>query len=681
MSALYAAIVTRAAQVPDRIAVDDGRERISYAALPARVATIADTLGRVLDGTAAPVGLARDNDIDWILADLALLSLGVACVPIPAFFTPAQAGAVLRDAGACAIIDARSIRRLDLARRAVPAGTAKISYTSGSTGAPKGICLPDTLMLATATAIVARFGADMAGTHLPLLPLAVLLENVAGLYASLLAGGTYAPRGAAAIGLAQPFRPDLPQMVAAIAATRATSLILVPELLGGIVAVLEASGRRLPALRLVAVGGARVPVALLDRAAALGLPVVQGYGLTECGSVVAIEALGERVRGTTGLPLGHVHVTLADDGEILVDGVGHLGTIDAPRPGGGPLATGDIGALDSAGRLTIVGRKSSMLVTGFGRNVAPEWVEDALRAQPGVAQACVYGDGDAALSAFIVASAAEADIAAAVAAANRSLPSYARIAGWRSVRAFTPADGTLTANGRLRRSAILHRETAMPFFDQLVDQTAAARAAMLRTPQLQAGLTGQIDRATYIAYLTQAYHHVSHTVPLMHEARMRLGHNPMLVAALDEYIAEETGHEAWILDDIAAAGGDRAAAIAAGPSDATAAMIAFAYDTIRHGNPAAFFGMVFVLEGTSIAFAQQGAEAVQASLGLPPAAFRYLTSHGALDQEHMVFFEGLMNRIDDPADRIAIVAMAKAMFGLFGGMFAAIPMEAIDVAA
>ena len=103
----------------------------------------------------------------------------------------------------------------------------------------------------------------------------------------------------------------------------------------------------------------------------------------------------------------------------------------------------------------------------------------------------------------------------------------------------------------------------MPFFDQLVDQTAAARAEMLRTPQLQAGLTGRIDRATYIAYLTQAYHHVSHTVPLMREARVRLAHAPMLVAALDEYIEEETGHEAWILDDIAAAGGNRQAAIAA----------------------------------------------------------------------------------------------------------------------
>lgn len=681
MSALLDAILARAAQVPERIAIDDGRHRIDYAALPARIATIAGVLRQSLRGATAPVGLPMENGIDWILGDLALLSLGVACVPIPPFFTSEQIEDVLSDAGACAVIGGRSIRRLDHAPRPVPVGTAKISYTSGSTGTPKGICLPDALMLATASAIVDRFGADIAGTHLPLLPLAVLLENVAGLYASLLAGGTYAPRGSAAIGLDQPFRPDMRRMADAIAATGATSLILVPELLGGLVAVMDATSLRLPALRLVAVGGARVPIGLLERAAALGLPVVQGYGLTECGSVVAIEALGERERGTTGRPLGHVRASLAPDGEIRVDGIGHLGTVDAPRAGKGPLATGDIGTLDAAGRLSIVGRKSSMLVTGFGRNVAPEWVEETLCAQVGIAQACVNGDGETALSAFVVPTSPAADITVAIAAANQALPDYARVAAWCVVRPFTPADGTLTANGRLRRAAILHRETPMPFFDRLVAQTAEARAAMLQIPQLQAGLSGRIDRATYIAYLTQAYHHVSHTVPLMREARTRLRRSPMLVDALDDYIEEETGHEAWILNDITAAGGDRNAAAAGGPSAATAAMVAHAYDTIRHGNPAAFFGMVFVLEGTSIAFAQQGAEAVQSSLGLPPEAFRYLTSHGALDQEHMVFFEKLMNRIDDPADRAAIVAMANAMFALFGGMFAAIPMEAIDVAA
>jgi hypothetical protein len=91
--------------------------------------------------------------------------------------------------------------------------------------------------------------------------------------------------------------------------------------------------------------------------------------------------------------------------------------------------------------------------------------------------------------------------------------------------------------------------------------------------------------------------------------------------------------------------------------------------------------MVFVLEGTSIAMASAGASAVQARLELPPEAFSYLTSHGALDQDHMRFFEALMNRIDDPDDQAAIIALARDMFGLFGGMFASIELEGARVAA
>ena len=110
-------------------------------------------------------------------------------------------------------------------------------------------------------------------------------------------------------------------------------------------------------------------------------------------------------------------------------------------------------------------------------------------------------------------------------------------------------------------------------------------------------------------------------------------------------------------------------------------MVAHAYDVVENGNAAGFFGMVYVLEGTSIALASNGASAVQSSLGLPPEAFSYLQSHGALDIEHMKFFARLMNSVDDPADQEAILAMAKAMFGLFGGMFASIPMEQFDEAA
>ena len=92
-------------------------------------------------------------------------------------------------------------------------------------------------------------------------------------------------------------------------------------------------------------------------------------------------------------------------------------------------------------------------------------------------------------------------------------------------------------------------------------------------------------------------------------------------------------------------------------------------------------GMVYVLEGTSVAMASHGASAVQTTLGLPETAFSYLTSHGALDQDHMRFFAGLMNSIEDSADQEAILTMARNMFRLFAGMFAAIPMEALDEAA
>ena len=68
-------------------------------------------------------------------------------------------------------------------------------------------------------------------------------------------------------------------------------------------------------------------------------------------------------------------------------------------------------------------------------------------------------------------------------------------------------------------------------------------------------------------------------------------------------------------------------------------------------------------------------------LGLPPEAFTYLNSHGALDQSHMRYLEGLLNDLEDEADRSAVVEMAREIFGLFGAMFASIDMEPVDVAA
>ncbi len=216
----------------------------------------------------------------------------------------------------------------------------------------------------------------------------------------------------------------------------------------------------------------------------------------------------------------------------------------------------------------------------------------------------------------------------------------------------------------------------MSFFQRLAAETQSERQALLSTPQIRDGLAGRISLDTYVAYLTEAYHHVKHTAPLMLEARARMdeAHAPFR-EALDEYIAEETGHEAWILNDIRNAGGDADAARDGEPRGATRAMVEAAYDQVRNGNPMGFFGMVFVLEGTSVALATQGARAVQASLGLGRECFTYLNSHGALDISHMQFFERLMDRVQDPSDQAAIVDMARRMYRLFADLFRAIPHE------
>ena len=471
-------------------------------------------------------------------------------------------------------------------------------------------------------------------------------------------------------------------MLDAIDRMAITSLILVPEYLAGLVTAMERSGRRLPRLTLVAVGGAHTPPELLRRARALGLPVRQGYGLTECASVVALEDGSENEPGSVGRPLSHMQVRIADDGEIVLEGPLCLGTIGAPREEG-PLATGDLGRIDDQGRLWVEGRKSSLIVTGFGRNISPEWIEASLLARPEIAQVMVYGDGLPAPEALLVPATPDADLTAAVDAVNAALPAYARIAKWREAAHFTPGNGRLTGNGRLRRAEIsaAYCGPEPDFFTRLEAATVRERLAFLAIPQLQAGLNGTITRQAYLDYLAQAYHHVKHTVPLMCAAHERLRHRPELIAALDEYIEEEEGHEEWILSDISFAGGDGEAVRHSEPHPATRAMVDHAYRRINEGNPVSFFGMVYVLESVSVALAQRGASAVAANLGLPPKAFTYLTSHGALDQQHMAFFAALVNSFKDPADEEAVVRMAKEMFGLFGGVFASIALEPAHEAA
>jgi pyrroloquinoline quinone (PQQ) biosynthesis protein C len=218
------------------------------------------------------------------------------------------------------------------------------------------------------------------------------------------------------------------------------------------------------------------------------------------------------------------------------------------------------------------------------------------------------------------------------------------------------------------------------FHAALIAQTADARARMLQAPIIGACLSGRVSRASYLAFLQQAFHHVRHTVPLLRACRERVAQQPRLawlLPALDEYIEEEQGHDEWILDDIRAAGGDAAAARTSQPDHAAEVMVAYAHDTIARGNPLGFFGMVLVLEGTSVALALQAADRIQAGLGLPDAAFSYLRSHGTLDQEHTQHLALLMDAIEDAQDQHDIVHAARRFYRLYGDVFRDLPMPEV----
>jgi len=210
----------------------------------------------------------------------------------------------------------------------------------------------------------------------------------------------------------------------------------------------------------------------------------------------------------------------------------------------------------------------------------------------------------------------------------------------------------------------------MSFYEKLQHATQAEQMDLQSIPIIRKAMLGKVTRNQYIAFLTQAYHHVKHTVPLLMACGSRIPDNKeWLLAAIDHYIEEEIGHDEWILNDIEACGANDEAVRHGSPAPATDAMVAYAYDAIEHGNPIGFFGMVHVLEDTSIKLATHAATVLQRSLGLPEQAFTYLSSHGLLDLEHVDFFRNLVNRLDMDEDKACLVDCAKRVFRLYGDIF------------
>jgi thiaminase len=218
------------------------------------------------------------------------------------------------------------------------------------------------------------------------------------------------------------------------------------------------------------------------------------------------------------------------------------------------------------------------------------------------------------------------------------------------------------------------------FYQELCHQTMAAQKMLSEIPVIRQAMTGDITLNQYQKFLEQAYHHVKHTVPLLMACGSRIGNQyPWLQSAIAEYIEEELGHEEWILSDIRYTGGDAEAVRTGAPAHPTEMMVAYAYHQIDRGNPIGFFGMVHVLEGTSVALATQAAGAIQLSLDLPDQAFSYLRSHGSLDQEHVVFFENLMNRVMNHGDQREILHCAGRFYQLYGDIFRSLSVNQEEI--
>ena len=468
---VFRALGQHALRTPRKTALRSGSRCIDYTGLASFLAWNAKGLA----GPPRVVGITTSDPLEAALADLALTYCGHVAVHLPSFFSKAQRAHIVETAGIRTFIGAfetavtseRLLRPEDCPPLAgslempVP-GARRIIFTSGSSGTPKGVLIGERQMAASIAGLEKAIGASPDDMHLSLLPLAQLLEQVAGLYLPLLAGAEvhFCPEALNAL-----FGGPMAPVLETIHAAHPTTTILVPALLSRMVSELKAVGRTAPnSLRMVAVGGALTSPALLADAWDRGLPVYEGYGLSECCSVVALNGPRDARPGTAGKILEGLRVRI-DDGEIVVSGPTVMEGYVGQAPVSGEWRTGDLGRIED-GRLIIEGRKDWLIVTPQGRNINPEWVESCLCADPYIpAAGLLLGqDGQLEIIAVVTVPVDPARIECLLA----ELPPYAL-----PVRVgFVPAsqEGLLKPGGGLDRSQLAQLSASLPLHPLSIDQ-------------------------------------------------------------------------------------------------------------------------------------------------------------------------------------------------------------------
>lgn len=354
---------------------DDGS--LSYAQLDAEASRTARCLAAlgVRDGDRVATTVVPGAQFAALLH--AVPRLGAALVPLnPALPEPDRAR--LHESSGARVLVERALEgeEADVPLRTTmhPAAPHTLMHTSGTTSVPKAVALTAGNHHASARASGRALGVEQADRWLCVLP----LFHVGGL-AILLRSAIYATTAV----VHERFEAD--RVRSALEHGEVTLASFVSTMLHRL---REAGLETAPGLRAVLLGGGPIPAELLGWAHERGLPVAPTYGMTETASQIVTVPPADALRGElAGEPLEGVQLRIAAAGEILVRG---------PMVASGELAadgwlhTGDLGSLDTRGRLTVAGRLKDVIVTG-GENVMAGRVEDALREHPAVVDAGVAG--------------------------------------------------------------------------------------------------------------------------------------------------------------------------------------------------------------------------------------------------------------------------------------------------
>ena len=475
MNTIIHALEQQASTHPEKTAIS-GNSRLTWQQLRTATAGLTTTLSGC-----RTMGLHLENSPAWIVADLAAMTAGIMNVPLPAFFSATQLRHAIQDAQIdtiitdspqyiAALVEIGSEVEIDIAGKLYTqlflyrnngcsrnGHTTKLTYTSGTTGTPRGVRLGLRTIEHVTAALARAAGACADDRALVVLPLSILLENIGSVYVPIIAGAEIIVPDAAELGISGSSRVDTEQFAGALNRFRPTTMIVPPALLKQLVVL--GQRQQLPdSFRFIAVGGAPTGTGLLNAANDLWLPVFQGYGLSEAGSVIAVNTPAHNRPGSVGKPLPHTRVHVAADHRIYLGGITADGYLDGADFGADTeLDTGDLGYLDNDGYLYVTGRHRNLIVTGYGRNISPEWVESELLSYSCIDQAAVFGEDEAGIAAVIVPAdpALSARIETAVQQVNATLPDYARIGRYVIAESpFHTDTGELTPNGVPAREII-----------------------------------------------------------------------------------------------------------------------------------------------------------------------------------------------------------------------------------